>query len=578
MREKKRILCACLALLMLFTLIPFGAFAASSPVGAPAFTDVENHWATDAITFMSTRNLMRGTSQTTFGPDAIFTRAQAATLLYRIAEEPTVTGTASFRDVAPGAWYDAAVTWAYQRNIAQGVGGGRFAPNAPVTREQMATLLHRFAAYQGQDMAVPPGFRLDFPDANQVSPWAESAMRWVAYNELVQGMSQGALLPHGTATRAQAATVVMRLVELLDQNAKSACCDLEFKNPEICIICDVRDCRHASPELFPGFTVMLDSMGGTVTPNTMVANMPQRNNPRLFTLNSALPIPTRTGYIFTGWHRSNGQLFSNFVDVTGQGRHGFFIGSDFTLYADWVAAENQEIFTVKLDANGGVLNVFGGGTTTATVTTGIGGRLVRGTVPEPLRIGYTFAGWYTEKDGGTRIDIHYNTPIRGTEITKNTTLYARWNPVMITFDPNGGTVKVEQLQVCVFCGALNYLPIPIRDGFNFEGWYTVNLFDNERILTGRVMERRNTSIRARWTSAAPGTFTITLCTIGTNASITPTNIATRVDGRLAYLPAPSYPSWERFLGWFDSDWNQITMDTVFTGDTTIRAHFALPPG
>ena len=223
MKKIKRIFCTFLSISMIFTLLTTSALATSAGDDLvnqmnkqPSFIDIVDHWAIEAITFMFGRNLMRGTSDTTFEPDAVFTRAQAATLLYRIADEPTVTGIPAFNDVVPDTWYSDAVAWAYQRNIVQGVGSGRFAPDAPIMREQIVTLLYRLAVYLEQDVAVPPNFVLDFPDANQVSPWAEQAMRWVVYNELVQCMDSGELLPQGTATRAQAAVLLMRFVRLIE--------------------------------------------------------------------------------------------------------------------------------------------------------------------------------------------------------------------------------------------------------------------------------------------------------------------------------------------------------------------------
>ena len=223
MKKTKQTVCTLLAFLMLLTLTPWGALAATKDA-TPPFTDIAGHWAADAIAFMFAQGLMRGTSQTTFEPNALFTRAQAATLLYRIADESAVTGASPFDDVAPNTWYSVAITWAYQRNIAQGVGNGHFAPDVPITREQIVTLLYRFATYQGSNVAVPPDFVLDFPDTNRISPWATSAMRWAVYHELVQCMDSGVLCPHGTATRAQAAELLMRFVEKFEYSPLPPLC------------------------------------------------------------------------------------------------------------------------------------------------------------------------------------------------------------------------------------------------------------------------------------------------------------------------------------------------------------------
>ena len=226
MKKTKRIFCALFVFLLLITLTPWGALAAPGDA-TPPFTDITDHWGAAAIAFMFARDLMRGTSPTIFEPDAIFTRAQTATLLYRIAGEPAVTGAAPFSDVASGMWYSDAIAWVHQRNIVQGVGGGRFAPDAPITREEMATLLYRFAAYKGWDMTVPPGFVLDFLDADQTSPWAEPAMRWAVYNGLIRHVDAAWIRPLNTLTRADAAVILMRTVVTFTPPTELLCPELE---------------------------------------------------------------------------------------------------------------------------------------------------------------------------------------------------------------------------------------------------------------------------------------------------------------------------------------------------------------
>jgi len=177
--------------------------AITSPPGLP-FTDVAGHDAYDAIQFMFERGFMLGTSPTTFEPDVAFSRAMAATLLYRIAGAPATTFAAVFSDVAAGRWYASAVVWAHENNIVQGVGDGRFAPSVDITREEMATILYHFADFQGRDTTRSADVTL----GSQISPWAESAMRWAVYNAFLSDAN-----PRGIMTRAEVATLLMQFID-----------------------------------------------------------------------------------------------------------------------------------------------------------------------------------------------------------------------------------------------------------------------------------------------------------------------------------------------------------------------------
>ena len=176
-----------------------------------AFTDVQpNNWFYDAVQFVHENGIMTGTTATTFAPNATLSRATVATVLYRMAGSPAVTFSPEFSDVAAGRWYTNAVIWAAKNGIVSGIGGGQFAPNADITREQFATMLHRYAAHMDYDMST--GSLDGFPDAGTVSDWAADAMSWAVHHELIQG-DGGRLNPRGTATRAQCATILMRLIE-----------------------------------------------------------------------------------------------------------------------------------------------------------------------------------------------------------------------------------------------------------------------------------------------------------------------------------------------------------------------------
>ena len=140
------------------------------------------------------------------------TRAMLATVLYRL-EDAAATGTNPFDDVADGTWYTDAVIWASEEGIVQGTGKG-FDPNANVTREQIATMLYRYAKAIGLD--VSGSAALDkFSDGDKTASWAQEALQWAVSVGLFQGNDNGALNPKGDATRAEVATLLMRMVKLI---------------------------------------------------------------------------------------------------------------------------------------------------------------------------------------------------------------------------------------------------------------------------------------------------------------------------------------------------------------------------
>jgi len=183
------------------------------------FTDVpEDHWArlNGSIAFMWSRGFMTGISDTLFAPNFVLTRAQVVRILWNIEDQPEVAFRPVFddvRDTEATAWYSVAVLWAYEHDIVRGVGEGRFAPHEIVTRQEIATMLLRFAQWKEVDTTTPEDFDFtDFPDYDQVSLWAETGMRWTVYNEFIRGTDLGMLNPHGTASRAECATILQRFL------------------------------------------------------------------------------------------------------------------------------------------------------------------------------------------------------------------------------------------------------------------------------------------------------------------------------------------------------------------------------
>jgi len=178
--------------------------------GDSVFTDVRpGQWFHDAVSFVHENSIMTGTGTRTFSPNATLSRATVATVLYRMAGSPAVTFAPEFRDVQSGRWYSNAVIWAANHGIVEGF-GGRFAPDGNITREQLAVMLHRYARHMDYNMSdTALG---GFPDTDTVSGWATEAMRWAVHHRLIQG-DGGNLNPRGTATRAQCATILMRMIQ-----------------------------------------------------------------------------------------------------------------------------------------------------------------------------------------------------------------------------------------------------------------------------------------------------------------------------------------------------------------------------
>ena len=176
------------------------------------FTDVStSDWFYGAVKFVYENGLMDGVGNNLFAPNATLNRAMAVTILYRLEGSPAVTTDAGFNDVAAGTWYTDAVNWAAANNIVNGVEGNNFDPTGSLTREQMATVLYRYAQYKGADVSAS-GDISGFVDSANVSSWAADAVKWAVGSGLVNGVEGNALAPQGTSTRAQAATVLMRFV------------------------------------------------------------------------------------------------------------------------------------------------------------------------------------------------------------------------------------------------------------------------------------------------------------------------------------------------------------------------------
>ena len=180
-------------------------------MGLP-FADVAPaSWYADAVQYVYENGMMNGTSDTLFSPDGTTTRAMIVAILHRLEGEPEAEAS-SFTDVAAGAYYADAVGWAAANGIVNGVSETAFAPDDRITREQMAAILYRYAQFKGYDVTASADLGA-YTDAAQISAYAAAAMQWANAEGLITGNTGTTLNPKGHATRAEAATILMRFCQ-----------------------------------------------------------------------------------------------------------------------------------------------------------------------------------------------------------------------------------------------------------------------------------------------------------------------------------------------------------------------------
>ncbi|WP_162611095.1 choice-of-anchor I family protein [Flavonifractor sp. An91] len=187
------------------------------PAGLP-FTDVsEGAWYYDAVEYAYENGLMKGTSAATFAPGGTLSRAMLAQVLWNLEGNPAGSA-GGYSDVAPGAWYYGAVQWASNQGVVNGIGdGSSFAPDGSITREQMAVMLYRYAQYKGYDVSQAGMEVREFTDYDQISGWALEGMTWAVNAGIISGVGSNTLNPLGTASRAEAAAILMRFLEAAER-------------------------------------------------------------------------------------------------------------------------------------------------------------------------------------------------------------------------------------------------------------------------------------------------------------------------------------------------------------------------
>ena len=211
MKICKRIGALLLALILTCSL-SVTAFASLEDTG---FSDVDaDDWFAESAVYVRDNGVMNGTSDTTFNPNGTTSRGQIAAILYRAAGSPAVSGAADFPDVAAGAYYADAASWAAANGIVTGYSDGTFGPGDPITRQQLAAILWRYAGSPAAESGT------DYADERTIASYAVTAVDWARDTGVITGRDGNVFDPNGRATRAQAAVILHRYLELLGSGAE----------------------------------------------------------------------------------------------------------------------------------------------------------------------------------------------------------------------------------------------------------------------------------------------------------------------------------------------------------------------
>ena len=432
MKKWKRLLSVLLVCCMLATLLPTTVSAAGSN---EPFSDVkDSDWFYDAVQYVYERGMMNGTSGTIFNPNVTTTRGMIVTILHRLEGTPSASG-AVFSDVPAGQWCADAVAWASANKIANGYGNGKFGPNDPITREQMAAILYRYSQYKGYDTDISDSLA-NFSDAGEVNSYAFDAMEWAVGAGLIAGMSNSTLAPKGNATRAQVAVILMRFCENVVESSLPA--------GETYTV--TFDYNYGNKGTYTSLTVQ---GGKTVTSPSD---------------------PTRSGYTFDGWYTraSGGREFDFDTAITG----------DVTLYAKWSAKSNSSgnsggggtttppqpvTYTVTFDSNGG--------SEVAAQTVENGSTVIP--PANPTKEGYAFVGWFSDSALENAYDF-------SAAVTADITLYAKW-------------LHIDEDQVW-FIDTESYISLPAESNIVKDAKSGIEFVNNELIVHAAIGADRNAVI------------------------------------------------------------------------------------
>ena len=183
------------------------------------FSDVTpEDWCYEQIQQLYTMGILNGTGTHTFSPDGALTRAQVVVMLHRCAGSPESDGQLPFSDVTQDAWYADAVAWAVENGLVNGYEDNTFAPNAVITRQQLAVLLYRCAGSPESDGMI----LREYDDGNRVADYAAPAVRWALETGILTGTDASTISPEDTATRAQTAVILGRYLSQVSQENTDA--------------------------------------------------------------------------------------------------------------------------------------------------------------------------------------------------------------------------------------------------------------------------------------------------------------------------------------------------------------------
>lgn len=178
------------------------------------FKDVkESDWYYETVKYVNQTGIINGMTEDTFAPGTTLTRAMLVTILYRVEGSPAVNADSKFGDVKKSDWYGAPVIWAAENGIVNGVSETEFAPNTAITREQIAAIMYRYAGAKGYDTTQGGMAVKEYEDYDKISSWAKEAMQWAVNAKLINGKTETTVNPADKATRAEAATIVMRFIK-----------------------------------------------------------------------------------------------------------------------------------------------------------------------------------------------------------------------------------------------------------------------------------------------------------------------------------------------------------------------------
>lgn len=207
----KKLLGILLTAFMLSQMLSGTVFASENQ--SVSFIDVKDtDWFYDSVEYVCSRGVMNGTGNTTFSPGAAVTRGMAVTILYRMESMPATVNRVKFSDVPKGEYYSDAVVWASENNIASGYSSEQFRPDETITREQMITVLYRYARLKDCDI-TSTGNIMDFSDVGAVESYALNPVKWALGKGLISGTGESVIAPGRSLTRAQNAVMLKRFCE-----------------------------------------------------------------------------------------------------------------------------------------------------------------------------------------------------------------------------------------------------------------------------------------------------------------------------------------------------------------------------